>query len=53
TFQLNEPAASATASDETALLIGAVSDPAGTFTGDEQYLHGDGLDNYVDFEFNS
>jgi hypothetical protein len=51
-FQLNEPAGSTTARDESGRLIGAVNDPNETFSGDG-YFHGDGVDNYIDFENNN
>ncbi len=49
TFQLNEPANSANATDESGLLNGTVNNPSETFLGDGFY-HGDGIDNYIDFE---
>jgi hypothetical protein len=49
-FQLNEPAGSTTATDETGLLIGTVGNPAFAFTGDEMYFHGDEAQGtYIDF----
>jgi hypothetical protein len=50
-FTLNEPAGSAFVKDDTGLLIGAANDPADALPGDG-YLHGDGVNNYVDFEYN-
>jgi hypothetical protein len=50
-FQLNEPAGSATAADETGFITGVVNDPSETFLGDG-YFHGDGNDNYIDFSDN-
>jgi hypothetical protein len=44
-FQLNEPAANPTVSDDSGLLSGTVSDPA-------ESLLGDGVDNYIDIENN-
>ncbi len=48
-FELNEPAGSTYTLDQNQVLFGSVSDPAESFTGDEQYLHGDGVDNYILF----
>ena len=48
TFQLNEPAGSTTATDESGRFIGKVNDSS-SFTGDG-YLHGNGISNYIDFE---
>ena len=46
-FQLNEPAGSTTVTDEQSVLVGAVSDPTDTLTGNEFY--GDGVDNYIQY----
>jgi predicted CXXCH cytochrome family protein len=48
-FQLNEAAGSTTATDEWGLVAGAVSDSTETFLGDG-FFHGDGVNNYIDFE---
>ncbi len=60
-FQLNEPASSPFVASEAnsnlspaetpEQLRGAVHDPAESLLGDG-YFHGDGLDNYIDFENN-
>ena len=49
-FPLNEPAGSATATDEQNVLEGVVNG-AGAFAGDG-YFHGDGSSTYIDFENN-
>jgi len=51
-FQLNEAAGSATATDEFDILQGAVSDTTETFLGDG-YFHGDGVNNYIAFDNNT
>ncbi len=48
TFQLNEPANSANATDESGLLNGTVNNRSTTL-GDGLY-HGNGIDTYIDFE---
>jgi hypothetical protein len=50
-FQLNEPAGSSTASDDQGILVGTVNDPSESFLGDG-YFHGDGNNNYIDFQNN-
>ncbi|MFQ5594815.1 MAG: cytochrome c3 family protein, partial [Anaerolineae bacterium] len=51
TFQLNEPAGSSTATDESGDVFGVVSNPSTAFVGDGSF-HGNGADTYVDFEYN-
>lgn len=50
-FQLNEPANSANATDESGSLNGTVNNTSETFPGDGFY-HGNGISNYIDFENN-
>ncbi|MBI4516036.1 MAG: hypothetical protein HY699_09510 [Deltaproteobacteria bacterium] len=50
-FQFDEPAATAAIVDQQQVLFGAVNDPAQTLSGDGYYT-GDGVNNYVDFEYN-
>jgi hypothetical protein len=51
-FQLNESAGSITASDEENVIKGKVNDAVQSFPGDG-YFHGDGSNNYIDFENNT
>lgn len=48
-FQLNEPAGSTMATDESGKFKGRVNSPSGSFIGDG-YFHGNGSNNYIDFE---
>jgi hypothetical protein len=50
-FNLNEPAGSAFALDNSMLLAGTVGDPADTLRGDGLFF-GDAVDNYISFQNN-
>jgi len=49
-FQLNEPAGSTYIMDEAGKVSGRINDPSQAITGDG-YLHGDGVNNYIDFDY--
>lgn len=51
-FQFNEPAGSAYILDAQKQVFGKVNDPAQSLTGDG-YFHGDGVNNYIDFEYSA
>lgn len=51
-FQLNESSGNTIATDDQVVIVGTVNDPTETFLGDG-YFHGDGIDNYIDFNNNS
>jgi len=51
-FQLNETSGSIIAADNEGVIKGKVNDPSQSFVGDG-YFHGDGSNNYIDFENNT
>jgi hypothetical protein len=51
-FQFADPAGSNYIMDQQQMLFGVVNDPTEALLGDG-YLTGDGVNNYVDFEYNS
>ena len=55
TFDLDESAASSYVLGDQGLVIGVVNDPTESLPGGEYngYFYGDGVDNYIDFEYNS
>jgi len=51
-FSLNETSGSTTIADSESVIKGKVNDPSQSFMGDG-YFHGDGSNNYIDFENNT
>ncbi len=50
-FDLNEPAASSYVLDSQGVMVGTVNNPTGALPGDGT-LHGDGVGNYITFDYN-